>query len=58
MELVFALLPILLLAGFFVFAKQKAAQAGNPLVEKLEEIRVELERLRRAVDKDGFGFSK
>jgi len=54
MELVFALLPILLLAGFFMFGKQKAAQAGNPLVEKLEEIRVELERLRRAVDKDGF----
>jgi hypothetical protein len=58
MELVFALLPILLFAGFFMFAKQKAQQAGNPLVEKLEEIRVELERLRRAVDKDGFGFSK
>jgi hypothetical protein len=57
MELVFALLPIVLLAGFFMFAKQKAEQAGNPLVEKLEEIRAELERLRRAVDKDGFGFS-
>jgi hypothetical protein len=57
-ELVFALLPILLLASFFMFAKKNADQAGNPLVEKLEEIRVELERLRRAVDKDGFGFSK
>jgi len=58
MDLVFAVLPILLVAGFFVFAKRKTEQAGNPVVEKLEEIRVELERLRRVVDKDGFGFSK
>ena len=35
MELVFALLPILLLAGFFMFAKRNAHQAGNPMVEKL-----------------------
>jgi hypothetical protein len=58
MELVFAMLPILLLAGFFMFAKRNAEQAGNPMVEKLEEIRAELERLRRTIDKDGYGFSK
>jgi hypothetical protein len=58
MELVFALLPILLLAGFFMFAKRNAEHAGNPMVEKLEEIRAELERLRRTIDKDGYGFSK
>jgi hypothetical protein len=28
------------------------------MVEKLEEIRAELERLRRTIDKDGYGFSK
>jgi hypothetical protein len=57
MDLVFALLPFVLLTAFFVFLKRKGEQAGNPLVEKLEEIRQEIERLRRAIDKDGFkGF--
>jgi hypothetical protein len=57
MDLVFALIPFLLVAGFFMFSKRKAEQAGNPVVEKLEEIRLELERLRKSIDKDGFGFS-
>ena len=57
MDLVFALIPVLLLVGFFMFSKRKAEQAGNPVVEKLEEIRLELERLRKSIDKDGFGFS-
>jgi hypothetical protein len=57
MDLVFALIPFLLIAGFFMFSKRKAEQAGNPVVEKLEEIRLELERLRKSIDKDGFGFS-
>jgi len=29
-------------------------QAGNPMPDKLEEIRQELERLRHTIDKDGF----
>ena len=57
MDLVFALIPVLLLVGFFMFSKRKVEQAGNPVVEKLEEIRLELERLRKSIDKDGFGFS-
>jgi hypothetical protein len=57
MDLIFALIPFLLIVGFFMFSKRKAEQAGNPVVEKLEEIRLEVERLRKSIDKDGFGFS-
>jgi hypothetical protein len=57
MDLVFALIPLLLIVGFFMFSKRKAEQAGSPVAEKLEEIRLELERLRKSIDKDGFGFS-
>jgi hypothetical protein len=61
-----SLLPLLLLFGFWGYLTQhhRAKQAGTPseqqlVLDKLEEIRVELERLRRVTaerDSDGFGF--
>jgi hypothetical protein len=54
MDVLFVLLPFLLLMGFFAFLKRNGEQVGNPMVEKLEEIRQELERLRRTIDQSGF----
>jgi hypothetical protein len=60
-----SLLPFLLLFGFWGYLTQHhRAKAGTPseqqrVLDKLEEIRAELERLRRATaerDSDGFGF--
>ncbi len=53
-DLLFALLPFLLLTGFWVFLRRNVEQAANPMLEKLEEIRQELERLRRTIEQRGF----
>jgi hypothetical protein len=58
------LLPFLLLSAFWLVAVRRGRGEGSPqqqLVEKLEEIRAELERLRKTVDDrerdaDSFGF--
>jgi preprotein translocase subunit YajC len=61
-----SLLPFLLLFGFWslLMRNYRAKQAATPseqqqILAKLEEIRTELERLRKATaerDSDGFGF--
>jgi hypothetical protein len=53
-DFVVTLLPLVLLGLFFVFARRATRGASNPTVEKLEEIREELERIRRAVERDPF----
>ena len=57
------LVPFLMVFGFLTFAVRNArarVQSGQePYLEKLEEIRAELERLRRTLEKrddSGFGF--
>jgi hypothetical protein len=61
-----SLLPFLLLLGFWMhlMRNSRGKQAAMPseqqqILAKLEEIRAEVERLRRATaerDSDGFGF--
>jgi preprotein translocase subunit YajC len=58
-----ALLPFVLLFGFWTFLmrqyRTKQPPQGDQVLEKLEEIRVELERLRKSLDEQesgGFGF--
>ena len=57
------LLPFVLLFGFWIFlmrnVRTRTPTHYQPLVDKLEEIRAELERLRKSVgerDGDRFGF--
>jgi hypothetical protein len=57
------LVPFVLLFGFWTFLmrqyRTKQPQQGDQVLEKLEEIRVELERLRKSLDEresGGFGF--
>ena len=55
-DLISALVPFALLVLFWLFLTRrvKASQAAqNPVVDKLEEIREELHRLRRAVEERG-----
>jgi hypothetical protein len=49
-------LPILLLIGFWLVLMRRVGQSryGNPTADKLEEIRVELEGIRRALERDPF----
>jgi hypothetical protein len=54
MDLLFALLPFLLVFGFWVFLRRNVEQGANPMLDKLEEIRAELERLRRSIEQRGF----
>jgi hypothetical protein len=54
MDLLFALMPFVLLMGFWVFLRRNVDQGANPMVEKLEEIRLEMERLRRTIEQRGF----
>jgi hypothetical protein len=58
-------LPFLLLFGFWMFlmrnVRSRMPAEQQPLVDKLEEIRAELERLRKSVEErenegDRFGF--
>jgi hypothetical protein len=52
-DVVTSLLPFVILLGFWTFVQRRARTQGSPqqqLVDKLEEIRAELERLRRAVE--------
>ena len=58
-------LPFVILIGFWLFvmrnARTRVPTQYQPLVDKLEEIRAELERLRRAVEErqpeeQRFGF--
>ena len=58
-----SLLPFVVLFGFWIFlmrnVRTRMPTQYQPLVDKLEEIRVELERLRKSVgdrDHDRFGF--
>ena len=58
-----SLLPFVVLFGFWFFlmrnVRTRMPTQYQPLVDKLEEIRVELERLRKSVgdrDQDRFGF--
>jgi hypothetical protein len=60
-----SLLPFVLLFGFWMFlmrnVRTRVPTQYQPLVDKLEEIRAELERLRKAVEQrqpeeDRFGF--
>jgi preprotein translocase subunit YajC len=60
-----SLLPFVLLFGFWIFlmknVRGRLPTQYQPLVDKLEEIRAELERLRKAVEErepegDRFGF--
>jgi hypothetical protein len=60
-----SLLPFVLLFGFWMFlmrnVRTRVPTQSQPLVDKLEEIRAELERLRKAVEErqpeeDRFGF--
>jgi ATP-dependent Zn protease len=55
-DLIVSLLPFLLLIGFWWFLVKRAGSGGfqNPTVDKLEEIRQELERIRRALERDPF----
>jgi hypothetical protein len=59
------LLPFVLLFGFWIYltrnVRTRVPAQYQPLVDKLEEIRAELERLRRAVEErqpedQRFGF--
>ena len=54
-ELVALLLPFVLLVGFWALLMQRQRRMPNPTVDKLEEIRQELEGIRRAVERDPFG---
>jgi hypothetical protein len=54
MDLLFALLPFVLLMGFWAFLRRKVEQGANPMLEKLEEIRQEMERLRRTMEQRSF----
>jgi ATP-dependent Zn protease len=50
MNVVFSLLPFLLLLGFWVFLmrnSQARQPSSDPVVEKLDSILLELERIRR-----------
>jgi preprotein translocase subunit YajC len=53
-DLLTGLLPFVLLFGFWIFlmnrVRGKAPQGQEQVAEKLEEIRLELERIRRAVE--------
>ena len=49
-DLLLALLPFLILVVFWIFLIRHARARNDPVVEKLEEIRQELGRLRRAVE--------
>jgi hypothetical protein len=52
-ELLTGLLPFLLLFGFFTFLQRRTQRQGSPqqqVLDKLEEIRVEVTRIRRAVE--------
>jgi hypothetical protein len=60
-----SLLPFVVLFGFWAFmmrnVRTRIPTQYQPLVDKLEEIRAELERVRRAVEErqpeeDRFGF--
>jgi len=56
-DVIVSLLPFLLLVGFWLFLMRRMRAGGgfpNPTVDKLEEIRQELERIRRAVESDPF----
>jgi ATP-dependent Zn protease len=56
-DVIVNLLPFLLLIGFWVFLMRhmrSGAGVPNPTVDKLEQIRQELERIRRAVESDSF----
>jgi preprotein translocase subunit YajC len=49
-----ALLPFLVLLGFWVFlmrvVNRRRSEVQEPVLDKLEQIRQELERLRRAIE--------
>jgi hypothetical protein len=49
-----ALLPLLVLAAFWLFISRRVKSGTNPMLDKLEELRQELERIRRAVEHDPF----
>ena len=55
-DLLQSLLPFVLLFGFWVFLMRtvRIGKGQNPMLDKLEEIRAELERIRRAVERDPF----
>jgi hypothetical protein len=64
-DFLFTFLPFVLLAAFWALvtrnARNRVPTPYQPLVDKLEEIRAELERLRKAVEErqpeeDRFGF--
>ena len=64
-DLLTSLLPFVLLFGFWIFLSRnvrgRMPTQNEPLLDKLEEIRGELERLRKSVeeregDGDRFGF--
>jgi hypothetical protein len=50
------LLPVLVGVVFFGYVswRLRSAQRSNPMLDKLEEVRQELERIRRAVERDPF----
>jgi hypothetical protein len=51
-----SVLPFLLLIGFWIYLRGRGlkSQMEAPTVAKLEEIRQELERIRRAVEQDPY----
>ena len=53
-DLLFSLLPFVLLLGFWVYIANRTRGKGPPgqeqLIDKLEEIREELDRIRRAIE--------
>ena len=49
------LVALVLLVGFWALLMQRQRRMPNPTVDKLEEIRQELEGIRRAVERDPFG---
>lgn len=53
MDLLFGVMPFVLLMGFWVFLRRNVEQSANPMLEKLEEIRQEMERLRRTIEQRG-----
>jgi len=64
-DILTSLLPFVLLFGFWIFltrnVRGRMPTQYQPLMDKLEEIRAELERLRKSVeeresDSDRFGF--
>jgi hypothetical protein len=55
-DLVTALLPFVLLLGFWVLLRRRFGAGGpeNPMLAKLEEIRQELEQIREELRRQNF----